>query len=133
VEVASTNHQVRDAGMRSRKVGRQHGSVGIQQDRNPVETEGGSPRSQGRQFLRDAARVASPCSNDENASFRQTSKTAVFDNPVDASRLEADGDIQTNDCRGMIRVYSELLVEENKRRRRQNWSPGALFDLPGWW
>jgi len=45
VEVASTNRQVSDAGMRSRKVGRQHGSVGIQQDRNPVETEGGSPRS----------------------------------------------------------------------------------------
>lgn len=51
MEVASTNHQVSDAGMRSRKVGRQHGSVGIQQDRNPVETEGGSPQSQGRQFL----------------------------------------------------------------------------------
>ena len=95
MEVASTNHQVRDAGMRSRKVGRQHGSVGIQQDRNPVETEGGSPRSQGRQFLGDAARVASPCSNDENASFRQTSKTAVFDYPVGASQSEADGDIQT--------------------------------------
>ena len=40
MEVASTNHQVSDAGMRGRKVGRQHGSVGIQQDRNPVETEG---------------------------------------------------------------------------------------------
>jgi len=94
MEVASTNHQVSDAGMRSRKVGRQHGSVGIQQDRNPVETEGGSPQSQGRQFLGNAARVASPCSNDENASFRQRRRRRFSTIRLTRVDWNADGDIQ---------------------------------------
>jgi hypothetical protein len=63
--------------------------------------------------------------NVEDGGFRQSGWRESIGTLTATSR--------SNDCRGMIRVYSELLVEENKRRRRQNWNPGALFGLPGWW
>jgi hypothetical protein len=115
------------------KVGSQHGSVGIQQDAILLELRAAALASQGRQFLGIVAKTAVDAARRQRPQISVTLETAVFNIPVDASRSEADGDIQTKGCRGMIRVYSELLVEENKRRRRQNWNPGALFDLPGWW